>query len=212
MEFLTKLLGIATAVAETTTGAADPAAVTTDSAAGGIVGILFSLLPLLLVFVLMYFMMIRPEKKRRKKDEENNADPQFFLNRLVPVFPELRDEMNEERIVYGQVRTALFAAEKVAPKCENLAKNYKDSEPMKRMCTIFCDMYAAGDMDTRAVIQFAVLNNIKDEAAIRNIIANFTDRCDLQKVYKHSRKLIGKNIKPEKVKKKGKTVEARLSN
>ena len=42
MEFLTKLLGIATAVAETTTGAADPAAVTTDSAAGGIVGILFS--------------------------------------------------------------------------------------------------------------------------------------------------------------------------
>jgi preprotein translocase subunit YajC len=69
MEFLTKLLGIATAVAETTTttGAADPAAVTTDSAAGGI---LFSLLPLLLVFVLMYFMMIRPEKKRRKKEQD----------------------------------------------------------------------------------------------------------------------------------------------
>ena len=69
MEFLTKLLGIATAVAETTTttGAADPAAVTTDSA---IVGILFSLLPLLLVFVLMYFMMIRPEKKRRKKEQD----------------------------------------------------------------------------------------------------------------------------------------------
>ena len=120
--------------------------------------------------------------------------------------------MNEERIVYGQVRTALFAAEKVARKCENLAKNYKDSEPMKRMCTIFCDMYAAGDMDTRAVIQFGVLNNIKDEAAINNIIANFTDGCDLQKVYKHSRKLIGKNIKPEKEKKKGKKVEARLSN
>lgn len=156
--------------------------------------------------------LVQTAKKRRKKDEENNADPQFFLNRLVPVFPELRDEMNEERIVYGQVRTALFAAEKVAPKCENLAKNYKDSEPMKRMCTIFCDMYAAGDMDTRAVIQFGVLNNIKDEAAIRNIIANFTDGCDLQKVYKHSRKLIGKNIKPEKEKKKGKKVEARLSN
>ena len=109
-------------------------------------------------------------------------------------------------------RGVMFAAEKVAPKCENLAKNYKDSEPMKRMCTIFCDMYAAGDMDTRAVIQFGVLNNIKDEAAIRNIIANFTDGCDLQKVYKHSRKLIGKNIKSEKEKKKGKKVEARLSN
>ena len=47
MEFLTKLLGIATAVAETTTttGAADPAAVTTDSAAGGIFTVLGTLFP-----------------------------------------------------------------------------------------------------------------------------------------------------------------------
>lgn len=70
MEFLTKLLGIATAVAETTTGAADPAAVTTDSAVGGIFTVLGTLFPLLLVFVLMYFMMIRPEKKRRKKEQD----------------------------------------------------------------------------------------------------------------------------------------------
>lgn len=70
MEFLTKLLGIATAAAETTAAATDPAAVTTDSTAGGIVGILFSLAPLLLVFILMYFMMIRPEKKRRKKEQD----------------------------------------------------------------------------------------------------------------------------------------------
>ena len=95
--------------------------------------------------------MVKTAKKRRKKDEENNADPQFFLNRLVPIFPELRDEMNEERIVYGQVRPAIFAKEKVAPKCEQLALQYKDSEPMKRLCTVLCEMYAAGDMDTRAV-------------------------------------------------------------
>lgn len=152
--------------------------------------------------------MVKTAKKRRKKDEENNADPQFFLNRLVPIFPELRDEMNEERIVYGQVRPAIFAKEKVAPKCEQLALQYKDSEPMKRLCTVLCEMYAAGDMDTRAVIQFGVLNNISD-SAIGSIIEGFTDGCDLQKVYKHSRKLIGKKIKPEK-KKKQKKVEARL--
>ena len=67
----------------------------------------------------------------------------------------------------------------------------------------------AGDMDTRAVIQFGVLNNIGD-AAIQSIIENFTEGCDLQKVYKHSRKLIGKKIKPEKQKKQ-KKVEARLN-
>ena len=130
--------------------------------------------------------MVKTAKKRRKKDEENNAD----------------------RIVYGQVRPAIFAKEKVAPKCEQLALQYKDSEPMKRLCTVLCEMYAAGDMDTRAVIQFGVLNNISD-SAIGSIIEGFTDGCDLQKVYKHSRKLIGKKIKPEK-KKKQKKVEARL--
>lgn len=150
--------------------------------------------------------LVQTAKKRRKKDEENNADPQFFLNRLVPIFPELRDAMNGERIVYGQIRPAIFAKEHVAPKCEALARDYPDSEPLKRLCTILCDMYGVGDMNTRSVVMYGVLNNIADEKAIENIMANFTDGCDLQKVYTHARKLIGKNIKPEKVKKQKKVV------
>lgn len=155
--------------------------------------------------------LVKTAKKRRKKDEEAYADPQFFFNRLVPVFPELRDEMNEERIVYGQVRPTVFAEQNVAPKCENLAKNYPDSDPFKRLVGIICDMYGSGDKDTRAVIQFGVLNNIKDETAIQNIMDNFTEDCDLGKVYKHARKLMGKKLKPEK-KKKEKKVEARLDS
>ena len=153
---------------------------------------------------------VQTAKKRRKKDEENYVEPQFFFNRLVPVFPELRDEMNAERIQYGQVRPTVFAEEKVAPKCENLAKAYKDSELFKRMVSVLCDIYNAGDKDTRAVIQFGVLNNIRDEEAIRSIMENFTEDCDLAKIYKHSRKLIGKKIKPEKQKKEQK-VDARLN-
>ena len=153
--------------------------------------------------------IVQTAKKRRKKDEENYVEPQFFFNRLVPVFPELRDEMNAERIVYGQVRPTVFAETKVAPKCEKLAKEYKDSELFKRMVAVICDVYNAGDKDTRAVIQFGVLNNIRDEEAISSIMENFTENCDLGKVYKHSRKLIGKKIKPEK-KKKEQKVEARL--
>lgn len=149
-------------------------------------------------------------KKRRKKDEEAYADPQFFFNRLVPVFPELRDEMNEERIVYGQVRPTVFAEKNVAPKCEALAKAYPESDPFKRLVAIFCDMYESGDKDTRAVIQFGVLNNIRDEAAIKAIMDNFNEDCDLRKVYKHARKLMGKTLKPEK-KKKGQKVDARLN-
>lgn len=74
MEFLTKLFGIATAVAEqaadaAATGAADAAA---DTASSGmtVLAWVLQLSPLILIFVLMYFMMIRPEKKRRKKEQD----------------------------------------------------------------------------------------------------------------------------------------------
>ena len=112
MEFLTKLLGIATAVAETTTGAADPAAVTTDSAAGGIVGILFSLLPLLLVFVLMYFMMIRPEKKRRKKEQDMLKDMRMVQEMYARGFEFLpidifKANVSKFTIIDGKIMPAL---------------------------------------------------------------------------------------------------------
>ena len=45
----------------------------------------------------------------------------------------------------------------------------------------------------------------------KKIMDSFTEDCDLAKVYKFSRKLIGKNIKPEKQKKEAK-VDARLSD
>lgn len=74
MEFLTKLFGIATAVAEqaadaAATGTADAAA---DTASSGmtVLAWVLQLSPLILIFVLMYFMMIRPEKKRRKKEQD----------------------------------------------------------------------------------------------------------------------------------------------
>lgn len=155
--------------------------------------------------------LVQSAKKRRKKDEENYVEPLFFFNRLAGVFPELRDEMNEERIMYGQIRPTVFTEQKLAPRCEKLAKEYPDSDPFKRMVEIICDVYGNGDKDTRAVIQFGLLNNIKDEQSIKNIMDNFKEGCDLAKIYKHSRKLMGKNIKPEK-KKKEKKIETRLND
>ena len=75
MEFLTKLFGIATAVAEqaadtAATGATDAAAAAAPSTGMSILAWVLQLSPLILIFVLMYFMMIRPEKKRRKKEQD----------------------------------------------------------------------------------------------------------------------------------------------
>ncbi len=73
MEFLTKLLGVATAIAEE--AATDGAAVADTAAESGgagmtILAILLQLSPFILIFVVMYFVMIRPEKKRRKKEQD----------------------------------------------------------------------------------------------------------------------------------------------
>ena len=42
------------------------------------------------------------QQKRRGKEGERSVDPLFFVNRLVNIFPELRDELNEEKIVYEE--------------------------------------------------------------------------------------------------------------
>lgn len=73
MEFIYKLLGIASAVAEDVVTdpnvAVDPNAAV-DPTLQAIVSIGGTFFPLIIVFVLMYFMLIRPEKKRKKKEQE----------------------------------------------------------------------------------------------------------------------------------------------
>ena len=89
--------------------------------------------------------------KRKAKGGESNADPLFFYNRLVGIFPDLREEITEERSWYGMVRGVTFAKEHVLPKIESLLSSGRP-EQIKRLCDILGDMYAAGDMDVRSII------------------------------------------------------------
>ncbi len=71
---LSKLFGIATAVAETT-GAADAAVAGEEmSGAAGVVGLIGSLLPMILIFVVFYFFLIRPQRKKDKQVKEMLAN------------------------------------------------------------------------------------------------------------------------------------------
>lgn len=146
------------------------------------------------------------QKKKRGKNDERNIDPLFFINRLANIFPELKEDLKEERITYGQVRYATFLKEKATPKCQELALRYKDSELTEKLSTLFSDMYADGDMDLRSLLTISLLNNMSEEGFL-NIREKLSD--ELQTDTKYTRKLIGKNIKPEK-KKKEKKVQARL--
>lgn len=148
------------------------------------------------------------QKRKRGKDEERSVDPAFFVNRLVNVFPELKEEINGEKIVYGQVRPATFIKEKVVGKCEALASTRPQGDAMKKLCALLDDMYKNGDMDLRSILTAVLLNGLSD-SAFAVVQEQLGD--ELKKNTRFSRRLKGKDIKPEK-KKKQKKVEARLDS
>lgn len=144
-------------------------------------------------------------KKKRKKDDDNNVDPTFFLNRFVGVFSELREDLNQEKAQYGDVRAVTFSRSKLLPKIEALCSQAGRQEQIKRCCDLLNDQYATGDMDVRSIITIVILNGLSD-AALTNMKPLFSD--DLKKCHVSALKLKGKKIKPEKKKKPQKSFMA----
>ena len=71
---LSKLFGIATAVAEAT-GAVDAAVAGEEmTGAASIISLVGSLLPMILIFVVFYFFLIRPQRKKDKQVKDMLAN------------------------------------------------------------------------------------------------------------------------------------------
>ena len=153
--------------------------------------------------------VVQGPKRVAVVQQKRPVDPLFFMNRLVNIFPELKDELNQEKIAYGQVRYVTFVKSHVVPRCEDLAAKYPDSDPMNKLCSVLDDMYKNGDLDTRAIVTISLLNSLSDAG-----FQVFAERVgvELKKDLKYTRKLKGKNIKPEKKKKKKKVVAKTLDN
>ncbi|MVB11288.1 hypothetical protein CAFE_19970 [Caprobacter fermentans] len=149
-------------------------------------------------------------RKKRKKDDDNNVDPLFFFNRFLGLFPELKDELNEEKAVYGDVRSVTFARERLLPKINALVNNPAEKDRIARCCQLLNDLYIAGDMDVRSIITIVVLNGIEGERAVEGVRAQMNE--DLLKSYKSALKMKGKKVKPEKKKKPKKFTADSLLN
>lgn len=148
-------------------------------------------------------------KKKRKKDEENTSDPLFFFNRFVGLFPELRDELNEEKARYDEIRAVTFARAHLLPKLEALFTQASRQDQIKRGVDLLNDMYVNGDMDVRSIITIVLLNGIENETAIANMKPLFS--AELKKAYTAGHKLKGRKIKPEKKKKSKRFVADNLN-
>ena len=147
------------------------------------------------------------KQKKRKKDGENNVDPLFLANRMVTYFPGLKDEIAYEKAHYESVRGVTFADEKIAPRFGKMIEeaNEKKIEKISQGLTA---LYTSGDLDTKGIITYILLNSVEDDEKFAKLIEAFSDND--KKIMKAARKLRGKNIKPEKPKKQKKFISDTL--
>ena len=137
---------------------------------------------------------VKNAQRQAFKDDDNNPGPLFFFKRLVNVFPELKEEINQERSAYVGFRSATFAKAVVVPKIEALATNKKESAAFKKLCELLDEFYKNGDLDVRSIITIIILNGMS-ETAVNNIMGKAGPM--LKKGYKYGVKWKGKKAKPE---------------
>lgn len=135
------------------------------------------------------------KQKKRKKDGEANVDPLFLANRMVTYFPELKDEIAYEMAHYEQFRGVTFAEEKIVPRFKVLVEKANQTR-MEKLSAGLAAMYASGDLDTKGIITYDLLNSIESKEKFEQLTASFSDAD--KKVAIAARKLKGKKIRPEK--------------
>ena len=147
-------------------------------------------------------------KQKKKKSDDGTADPKFLAKRFVSFFPELKEEIQNEEDCYYPFRGATFAKEHIAPKAAKFLKNAKGKE-LQKFAALFNTQYANGDADTRSIITIVILNSL-DDTAFSTLYEELDE--DTQKAAKAGRKYRGKQVKPEKPKKKSVSRASNLLN
>ena len=146
------------------------------------------------------------QAKKTKKSDDGNADPLFLSKRFLTLFPEMKDEIREEQDCYYPFRGVTFTRASVVPRVNKLVHEGKAAD-LKKLGNILNTQYVNGDVDTRSIITIVILNSIpeEDEAKIEEYLSD-----NLKKAFVHAKKWRNKTAKPEKEKKKKKTIAQRL--
>lgn len=145
--------------------------------------------------------------KRKKSEDEGNADPIFLAKRFVSLFPELKEDIKEEDEFYYPFRGVTFTRAKIVPKVNEYVKTASKSQ-LEKLGQLLSTQYGNGNADTRSIITIVILNSIPMEnfEAVDEYLSD-----DLKKAWKGARRFIGKKVKPEKPKKKKKSMAQRLT-
>ncbi len=149
---------------------------------------------------------VKRPRNKKKSDDEGNADPIFMTKRFVALFPQLKDEIRREEECYYPFRSVTFTKASIVPRVNEVMLR-GDKKEIQKLMQIINAQYDNGDADTRSIITTVILNGIdpKYDGTVDEYLSD-----ELKKAEKCSRKFRGKQVKPEKIKKKRKTVAQRL--
>jgi len=137
------------------------------------------------------------KNSKKSSNDESNVTGLFLANRIVNIFPQLREKIQLEKESYGNNFRALkFTSENILPLI-NDALISKDTQTLKKLGKVLSDMYANGTLDARSIITMCILNNIENKNLLSNHISE-----QLKTAWIHAEKYKGKSVKPEKEKKR----------
>lgn len=146
------------------------------------------------------------KKKKKKGEDEGNADPLFLAKRFVTLFPELKSEIKYEEDSYFPFRGVTFTRASIVPKVQQLLQS-GNKQQINKLCGLLSTQYSNGDADTRSIITIVILNSVPEDKQ-DTVKAELSE--DLQKAWKAALKFKGKKVRPEKPKKKKKSMVDRL--
>ncbi len=138
------------------------------------------------------------KQRKKKKDGENTVDPLFLANRMVTFFPELKDEIAYEKAHYEDFRGVTFAEEFIVPRFSELVK-HSGKDKLEKISAGLAAIYKAGDLDTKGIITYLMLNSVESDDKFEILISAFAE--NEKKIAREGRRLRGKKLKPEKPKK-----------
>lgn len=137
-------------------------------------------------------------KRKNKAENESNITGLFFANRMVNIFPELKEEIQNEKNSYEEFRSVMFAEKNILPKVQELLKSSGEKALINKLGKLLNDLYKNGTLDVRSIITMVILNNIEEQNSISAMESVLSD--ELKKAWSAALKYKGKNVKPEKVK------------
>ena len=142
-----------------------------------------------------------PGKSKKSTESHDNITGLFFANRMGSMFPELKEEIQNEKNRSGDVKIATFTQERVLPCVKEFLTAEKNKSRINKFGKTLSDLYHSGSLDVRSVITMGLLCGLdeqgKEVESLRNALSE-----ELRKAWKAALKYKGKKVKPEKLKTK----------